>query len=361
MTPQALFVFAILFSKYPLTFMRFCQLEFSLPFICRRSETPHNFSFRNNRLILKLMLSTIAIVLLAIGVQQALVFLVIFILHTSKPSKMESVRQLAGTCRIAAASDRVLNSECVYTFHTPLRGGIYVSCVDFIGVYRPKIPGLYVKIAQTSKRKDLEQNNNAEATKLAINVEGGFDTERYEIVSQYAVAVVDEACNIAAELPFNDETKEAFPPRVVQSVESILYHTTLTTQQEVTQWELEAEPIPVSKYAADLPFVDNGITISPHPSDWKCQKDGSTANLWLNLSDGYIGGGRKNWDGSGGSNGALDHYEESGCKYPLVVKLGTISQESADCYSYAPDEDGPVKVPNLSELLAKRGIQVGAL
>ena len=307
------------------------------------------------------MLSTIAIVLVVIGVQQVLVFFFIFLVHTSKPSKMETIRKLAGTCRIAAASDRVLNSECVYTFHTPLRGGLYVSCVDFIGVHRPTVPGLYVKITQTSKRKDIESSNNAEATKLAINVEGGFDTERYEIISQYAVALVDEEFNIAVELPFDDETKESFPPRVVQSVESIIHHTTLTTQQDVSQWELEAEPIPVSKYAADLPFVNNGVAISPHPSDWKCQKDGSTANMWLNLSDGYIGGGRKNWDGSGGSNGALDHYEETGRKYPLVVKLGTISQESADCYSYAPDEDGPVKVPNLTELLAKRGIQMGAL
>lgn len=274
---------------------------------------------------------------------------------------MESVRKLVGTCRIAAASDRVLNSECVYTFHTPLRGGLYVSCADFIGVHRPTVPGLYVKITQTSKRKDIEQKNNADASKLAINVEGGFDTERYEIISEYAVAVVDEESQITVELPFNDQTKASFPPRVAQSVESILHHTTLTTQQDVTQWELEAEPIPVSKYAADLPFVDNGVTISPSPSDWKCQKDGSTANLWLNLSDGFIGGGRKNWDGSGGSNGALDHYEETGRQYPLVVKLGTISQESADCYSYAPDEDGPVKVPNLAALLAKRGIQMGAL
>ena len=26
----------------------------------------------------------------------------------------------------------------------------------------------------------------------------------------------------------------------------------------------------------------------------------------------YIGGGRKHWDGSGGSNGALEHFEEDG-------------------------------------------------
>ena len=43
---------------------------------------------------------------------------------------------------------------------------------------------------------------------------------------------------------------------------------------------------------------------------WRCEKSGETENLWLNLSDGYIGGGRKNWDGSGGSNGALDHFNE---------------------------------------------------
>ena len=49
----------------------------------------------------------------------------------------------------------------------------------------------------------------------------------------------------------------------------------------------------------------------------------------------------------------------------MVVKLGTITAEGstvhADCYSYAKDEDGPVKIPNLKELLAKRGIQVAGL
>jgi ubiquitin carboxyl-terminal hydrolase 5/13 len=65
--------------------------------------------------------------------------------------------------------------------------------------------------------------------------------------------------------------------------------------------------------------------------------------------------------GSGGTNGALDHFQETGQIYPLVVKLGTITTETADCYSYAPDEDGPVLVPNLRELLAKRGIQMQSL
>jgi ubiquitin carboxyl-terminal hydrolase 5/13 len=47
------------------------------------------------------------------------------------------------------------------------------------------------------------------------------------------------------------------------------------------------------------------------------------------------------------------------------VKLGTITTEGsvvhADCYSYAKDEDGPVKVPNLGELLRARGIEIVGL
>jgi ubiquitin carboxyl-terminal hydrolase 5/13 len=46
-----------------------------------------------------------------------------------------------------------------------------------------------------------------------------------------------------------------------------------------------------------------------------------------------------------------------------VVKLGTITADEslADCYSYAKDEDGPVLIPNLAELLEKRGIYVSKI
>ena len=69
-------------------------------------------------------------------------------------------------------------------------------------------------------------------------------------------------------------------------------------QQDLAAWNAaDDEPIPVSKYAATLPFVDNGVTIDPRPEQWKCEKTGlADDNLWLNLSDGFIGGGRKHWD-----------------------------------------------------------------
>lgn len=67
---------------------------------------------------------------------------------------------------------------------------------------------------------------------------------------------------------------------------------------------------------------------------------------------------RKNWDGSGGTNGALNHFEATGKQYPLVVKLGTITPAGADVYSYAPDEDQMVTDPKLAEHLAHWGINI---
>ena len=40
-------------------------------------------------------------------------------------------------------------------------------------------------------------------------------------------------------------------------------------------------------------------------------------HLWFNLGDRFIGGGRKNWDGSGGTNGSLNHFVEMGEMYLL--------------------------------------------
>ncbi len=35
--------------------------------------------------------------------------------------------------------------------------------------------------------------------------------------------------------------------------------------------------------------------------------------------------GRRNWDGTGGNNHAMEHYQET--NYPLAVKLGTITAD----------------------------------
>ena len=67
---------------------------------------------------------------------------------------------------------------------------------------------------------------------------------------------------------------------------------------------------------------------------------------------------RKFFDGSGGNNHAVEHYAEK--KYPLAVKLGTITPDGkADVFSYA--EDAMVSDPYLAKHLAHFGINITSL
>ncbi|KAL7542759.1 hypothetical protein ACHAXR_012827 [Thalassiosira sp. AJA248-18] len=301
---------------------------------------------------------------------------------------MEEITKLATTCRVATPHDVVTNSECVYTFHSPYttEKGIIVNLATFVGTVEElaftssdndcaESSALFVRICKkrVPKEKDGDDDNaeQMEAVKLGVGVEGGFqsDQDKYDTISTYSIVLMGKNADsggkaqVLVEMPYDDDSKNAFPMLVAQSADAIIHHAGLAVKQDLTAWELDDEPKPVSKYAESLPFVENGVKVSPNPSDWKCEKSGDTENLWLNLSDGFIGGGRKNWDGSGGSNGALDHFMEAGEKHPLVVKLGTITEDisTADCYSYAKDEDGPVNIPNLKELLEKRGIMVAGM
>lgn len=102
--------------------------------------------------------------------------------------------------------------------------------------------------------------------------------------------------------------------------------------------------------------MDKGIKIPP--SGWKCENCDLTNNLWLNLTDGSILCGRKFFDGSGGNDHAVLHYNE--CGYPLAVKLGTITPDGkGDVYSYV--EDDMVEDPKLVEHLAHFGIKITQL
>lgn len=118
---------------------------------------------------------------------------------------------------------------------------------------------------------------------------------------------------------------------VVQRCESAI----LVAERAGAAQAWEAENLcPISKFAESLAQLDNGVTIPPrfvvYPvftnapfSGHKCYQCDLTTNLWLNLSDGTISCGRRFWDGSGGNNHAIEHFERTG--YPLAVKLGTIT------------------------------------
>lgn len=105
------------------------------------------------------------------------------------------------------------------------------------------------------------------------------------------------------------------------AVDAILMAEGAERKEQVAAWTADKKQ--TSAYAMNLQQIDNGVIIPP--SGWKCAKCDKRDNLWLNLTDGMILCGRRNWDGTGGNNHAVEHYKETG--YPLAVKLGTITSD----------------------------------
>ena len=131
---------------------------------------------------------------------------------------------------------------------------------------------------------------------------------------------------------------------------------TRRAEVEATSGTWDGEIIQASKHADNLEQLNNGVKVPP--KGWKCSRCDLTNNLWMNLTDGAINCGRRFFDGSGGNNHAVDHYHET--KYPLAVKLGTITADGkGDVYSYP--EDDMVKDPHLKKHLSHFGIDISAM
>lgn len=184
------------------------------------------------------------------------------------------------------------------------------------------------------------------------------------------MVLLDDA---AEEIPLeldddNNLTAPVLPGSVQASIEALLQHKDMGNAADLEAFKDELRE---TQWHAALPLENNGVKISPKRADWKCSKTGdvladktgpgTSASLWVNLSDGFIGGGRRNFDGSGGNNTALDHYAEmkaQGKHYPLAVKLGTITPDGADIYSYEEDDSVTMPKERLAELLARLGIDI---
>mmetsp|Transcript_17331 Transcript_17331/g.31816 ORF Transcript_17331/g.31816 Transcript_17331/m.31816 type:complete len:821 (-) Transcript_17331:47-2509(-) len=294
------------------------------------------------------------------------------------PTWMASLGDFSEGLRAPVASDKLWKEECAFSFETAESAddGLFINMSTFQAYSSKFVPldhdrtgcmlYMYVKHSREEpeaehedKDKDIE---DVEPTKLAIGVDGGFSAPdqiggKGTLVKEYGFAIYPDLENI---LPY--PTDAVLPQRLLQVADAIIAMDDASTKLEVQAWDAAEEPRPVSKFAKDLPQIENPPKISPDPKTWKCADSGQTENLWLNLSTGYIGSGRRNWDGSGGTGAALRHFEETGRKYPLCVKLGTITPDgTADVYSYDPSEDGMVTDPYLAEHLARFGIQVSSL
>ncbi|XP_053306196.1 ubiquitin carboxyl-terminal hydrolase 5 isoform X3 [Spea bombifrons] len=271
------------------------------------------------------------------------------------------------TIRVPRAGDRVHKDECAFSFHTPeSECGLYVCMNSFLGFGRPYVERYYNKTGQRAflhlKRtpKPVQKSDDSSSgtgdpprkkpTRLAIGVEGGFDMtdEQCEYEEEVKLVILPEFLEV-----HRDELSglpDMVRDRVSSAIDAILSADSASRKQEVQAWDGEVRQ--VSKHAFNLPQLE-GVPRIP-PCGWKCSVCDLRENLWLNLTDGSILCGRRYFDGSGGNNHAVHHYRETG--YPLAVKLGTITPDGADVYSY--DEDDMVLDPNLAEHLSHFGIDM---
>nr|XP_023023126.1 ubiquitin carboxyl-terminal hydrolase 5 isoform X2 [Leptinotarsa decemlineata] len=271
---------------------------------------------------------------------------------------MDISSQLLKDINVPTNQSKVYKDECVFSFDNPETDtGLYVSLTTFIGLGRNHVERYYRKTGHAVflhlKREKYEGDGpEKKITRLAIGVEGGFDPDsakkKFEYEDLYSVVILPNFTSI--QWPNNE-----LPEIVKSSVQAIidLPSASKLAELEALSGTWDGESRIVSKHASNLSQLDNGKKIPP--TGWKCEKCDKTENLWLNLSDGSILCGRKFYDGSGGNNHAMEHYNVTG--YPLAVKLGTITKEGkADVFSYS--EDDMVEDPDLIKHLAHWGINI---
>ncbi|GAB2284593.1 ubiquitin-specific protease ubp14 [Dionaea muscipula] len=268
---------------------------------------------------------------------------------------VELLRANLSRVRIPGPTNRIYKQECCVSFDTPKsEGGLFVDMSTFLAFgkdyvmwnYEKTRNPVYLHIKQR-KKVVSEDRPSKKPTLLAIGVEGGFDSEpQYE--ETHSIVILPEFVT----LPF---PSLELPEKVRLAVDAILMAEGAERKEQLAGWVADKKQ--VSEYALNLQQLKNGVIVPS--SGWKCVKCDKTENLWLNLTDGMILCGRRNWDGTGGNNHAVDHYHETG--YPLAVKLGTITAdlEAADVYSYPEDES--VVDPLLEQHLAFFGIDFSSL
>lgn len=264
--------------------------------------------------------------------------------------------------RVPGPNDNVYKDECLYSFDNPeSENGLYICMSTFRGVGKDNLdrhcktnPGKNVFLHIIRRRLPVPVDPNAEpkkVTKLAIGVEGGFDvnsSNRFTFDEKYSIYIHPNQT-----IAYPDETNQ-LPEQVKRSAEAIIKADSafLKEEQSLMNATWNGEFRQTTKHSTSLQQLNNGRKIPP--SGWKCDKCELKDNLWLNLTDGAILCGRKFFDGTGGNNHAAEHYHNT--KYPLAVKLGTITAKGADIYSY--DEDDMVEDPNLAVHLSHWGINM---
>jgi ubiquitin carboxyl-terminal hydrolase 5/13 len=268
--------------------------------------------------------------------------------NTGATVDLSSIKWDWSKINVPSKDSKVHKEECVLSFDTPRSEGGLNVCLKTWLAFSPKFTKLYfektgnniflnIKHIKKQQSASDQQCGNVvleKPTKLAIGVEGGFSA--YKDSDPNANVEYEELLSLVCLAPINQVIplpNESLPERIKMAVEAIMKADSVERKEDLASWE--AAPAKPSAYCKNLVQVGN-VKIPPH--GWKCSKCDKTDNLWLCLSCGEISCGRRFWDGTGGNNHGVEHYQATG--HPLVVKLGTIESggEKADVYSYPEDD-----------------------
>jgi ubiquitin carboxyl-terminal hydrolase 5/13 len=155
-------------------------------------------------------------------------------------------------------------------------------------------------------------------SKLAIAAE--TESDRYDTTTQ----VKCYECGI------DDVDKSS--GKLSQVVDAVLKANTFAQQEEVKAWEQE---LTACEHTLCLE-QDAAKEISQNLGH--CSGCELNENLWLCLTCGNLGCGRKQFGGTGGNGHGVEHTQTS--KHPVAVKLGSLTADgTADIYCYTCDEE----------------------
>merc|ERR1719309_110693 len=100
---------------------------------------------------------------------------------------MEVLKSNLNSVRVPGPGDKVYKDECLYSFDSPeSETGLYICLSKFIGVGRPYLEKYHQRTGRQvflhTRKVKKEPNGETEAvpekvSRLAINMEGGFNTE----------------------------------------------------------------------------------------------------------------------------------------------------------------------------------------
>ncbi|KAI9293374.1 ubiquitinyl hydrolase [Neoconidiobolus thromboides FSU 785] len=248
--------------------------------------------------------------------------------------------------------------ECYYCFDdqdTPPGVSVCLSCL-FVGCEGDGENGERMKHSELHKMKYPSHNIVLSIKRNTIEKEGSRDEEGAPSPKLTKLEIVDEEHKVDYQMIYQPKCLECkiqlnsgVDERLDKAITAIETGTSSLQRNTVQSWQPSknsCEHVIGVHQLENLPKITQNV---------KCEDCDLKENLWLCLTCGNLGCGRKHYDGSGGNEHGLNHFQLKG--HGACVKLGTITADgTADIYCYRCDDE--MIDPELSIHLKPFGIEL---